>query len=563
MVSTGSQFDASQLGGISAKATETRRVGPSRVGLRPLSRRDLLLAATPVALAGAAAVGSLVYRDSRQTPQQVETVPTEPAGSRSAVATPPPSGALSGQAATPGTPVSQPIAAQTSTPRELANNGVPDDMVLVASPRLPLIGVGPDDPWRLMSGGIMNWAEVGSAVQLPVRRVGLKDAPIKGIEPNDLFDDYGALAQELRRDPSAVALAPREMADFRVQTLLIGGHDPLDERLDDRTTFRLGVVGDIVPGRNVHLHMERYGDFTRPFLRVAPLLNSFDLTIANLEGNLSDTLPQPQDSHSFSFVSNPLMIEGMTLAGIDALTLANNHTVWNSENWGVQGLLDTVSALESYKMPYFGAGRELGTARKPLLANVHGVRIAFLGIDGVTANYDIEPGTANGVLDFDAGATNDRPGTNPLLGWQVMEDIAAATSFADVVIPYFHFGAEYVAVVPGWATNVARMAIDAGASMVVSNHPHIIQGMEIYAGRPIVYSPGNFILDQMWAAEVRSGYVLEIDFRGREIVGLRFHGIEIEEFHQPRPMTSGEQAALMDRFWSASDRLATRDGLPV
>jgi poly-gamma-glutamate capsule biosynthesis protein CapA/YwtB (metallophosphatase superfamily) len=106
----------------------------------------------------------------------------------------------------------------------------------------------------------------------------------------------------------------------------------------------------------------------------------------------------------------------------------------------------------------------------------------------------------------------------------------------------------------------AHAAIDAGAAMVVTNHPHLIQGMELYAGKPIVYSPGNFILDQMWAAEVRSGYALEIILRGTAIVGLRFHGVEIEDFHQPRPMSSGEQAALMDRFWGATDRLAAREG---
>jgi poly-gamma-glutamate synthesis protein (capsule biosynthesis protein) len=296
---------------------------------------------------------------------------------------------------------------------------------------------------------------------------------------------------------------------------------------------------------------------------VAPLLRSFDLTVANLEGNLSDSLPQPADAHSFSFVSSPAMLEGMAMAGIDALTLANNHTVWNSENWGLQGLLDTIAALESYEMPYFGAGRDLAGARSPWIVEVAGTKIALLGIDGVTANYEVEPGTPNGVLDFDAGATADRAGTNPLLTSQVLEDIGAATGIADVVIPYFHFGAEYVAVPPAWATQVARLAIDAGATMVVSNHPHVVQGMETYAGKPIVYSPGNFIIDQMWAAEVRSGHVLEIDFRGSDIIGLRFHGVEIEEFHQPRPMSAGEQAALMDRFWAASDRLAARDGLAV
>jgi poly-gamma-glutamate synthesis protein (capsule biosynthesis protein) len=111
--------------------------------------------------------------------------------------------------------------------------------------------------------------------------------------------------------------------------------------------------------------MERYGDFTRPFRRVAPLLRGFDLTVANLEGNLSATLPQPENDHSFSFVSNPAMLEGFALAEIDAVTLANNHTVWNDEGWGVQGLLDTMAALEDAGLPYFGAGYDLTGARAP------------------------------------------------------------------------------------------------------------------------------------------------------------------------------------------------------
>jgi poly-gamma-glutamate capsule biosynthesis protein CapA/YwtB (metallophosphatase superfamily) len=178
----------------------------------------------------------------------------------------------------------------------------------------------------------------------------------------------------------------------------------------------------------------------------------------------------------------------------------------------------------------------------------------------VTANHEVAPSPEAGVLDFDAAATDDYPGTNPYLLSQLSADVAAATELADVVIPYFHLGAEYVAVVPPWAVEAAHAAIDAGATMVVTNHPHVNQGMEVYAGKPIVYSPGNFILDQVWAAEVRSGYVLEIVLRDNAVIGLRFHGVEIEDFHQPRPMSSGEQAALMDRFWASTDRLAARDG---
>ena len=422
-------------------------------------------------------------------------------------------------------------------------------------------GVGPEDPWRLLTGRVTNWAEVGSAVPLSVRPLALTQETAGGVRPDRTMESYDDLVAALWAEPGAVALVPVELVDFRAQTLSVGADDPLLTTIGGQAPVRIGVVGDIVPGRNVHLHMLKYGDFTRPFQRVAPLLRSFDVTVANLEGNLSDMLPQPVDPHSVSFVSSPAMLEGFALAGIDAVTLANNHSVWNDEGWGVQGLLDTIAALETHGTPYFGAGPDLAVARAPWMVDAGGTRVAFLGIDAVTANYEVEPGAENGVLDVDVGATSQGAGTNPYLAAQVVEDIAAAAAIADVVIPYFHLGTEYVAVVPPWAVQAAHAAIDAGAAMVVTNHPHLIQGMEIYAGKPIVYSPGNFILDQMWAAEVRSGYALEIILRGTAIIGLRFHGVEIEEFHQPRPMSSGEQAALMDRFWAASDRLAAREGI--
>jgi poly-gamma-glutamate capsule biosynthesis protein CapA/YwtB (metallophosphatase superfamily) len=433
-------------------------------------------------------------------------------------------------------------------------------MVLVASPRLPLAGVGPEDPWRLLTGRVANWTAIGSAVPLAVRPLALTGETAGGVQAERTLKSYEELVAVMSADPGAVALVPAEMVDFRVQALTVGDDDPFDKIGGRQTPVRIGVVGDIVPGRNVHLHMLEYGDFTRPFQRVASLLRSFDITVANLEGNLSENLPQPADPHSVSFVSSPAMLEGFALAGIDAVTLANNHSVWNDEGWGVQGLLDTIAALDNHGVPYFGAGSTLNVARAPWIVAAGGTRIAFLGIDAVTANYEVEPGAATGVLDVDVGATGDRAGTNPYFAAQVAEDISAAAAVADVVIPYFHLGAEYVAVVPPWAVQAAHAAIDAGAAMVVTNHPHLNQGMEVYSGKPIVYSPGNFILDQMWAAEVRSGYVLEIVLRDTAIVGLRFHGVEIEDFHQPRPMSSGEQAALMDRFWAATDRLAAREG---
>jgi poly-gamma-glutamate synthesis protein (capsule biosynthesis protein) len=255
------------------------------------------------------------------------------------------------------------------------------------------------------------------------------------------------------------------------------------------------------------------------------------------------------------------MVEGFKLAGIDAVSLANNHSRWNSAGWGDAAFLDTLDALRSGGVPYFGAGRDLVEARTPWVAETRGRRIAIIGIDGVTAN---EAGRADGATVNNsalgeseyAGATSSSPGTNPYMLDQVLGDVSSAASQYDIVIPYFHFGVEYVGVPPQWAVDGARAAIDAGATMVVTNHPHVIQGMETYAGKPIVYSVGNFIFDQMFSVEVRTGLILELVFRGNRVVGLRTRGVEIEDFNQPRLMSPGEHAAIMDRFWWSSDRIA-------
>ncbi|MDP9366741.1 MAG: CapA family protein, partial [Chloroflexota bacterium] len=77
-------------------------------------------------------------------------------------------------------------------------------------------------------------------------------------------------------------------------------------------------------------------------------------------------------------------------------------------------------------------------------------------------------------------------------------------------------------------------------------------------GKPIVYSVGNFIFDQMYSVDTRQGLILEITLRGSQVVGIRTRGVEIQDFHQPRLMTEGEQAAIMDRFWRSTDWLAER-----
>ena len=469
----------------------------------------------------------------------------------------------------PGSPVpatTSTAPTDTTTALRASNSAFQIDpgMALVTSPRLPLFGVGSAHAQGLIDGSIASWLDAGSPIELAVEVLAIEGQAVVGSTPVDTFANYDDLATALWSRPGGIALIPLDEVDFRVNVLAVDGIDPLrDVPSEADPLIRIGVVGDIVPGRNVANKMIEYNDFTHPFHRVAAELNSYDITFANLEGNLSATLEAPDDAHTFTFVADPAMTDGLKLAGIDAVSLANNHSRWNSEGWGDSAFIDTMDALNAAGVAFFGGGLDLSQARAPWVATVGGRSVAILGIDGVTANEEPRENFATvdqswfGASEY-AGAGDGVAGTNPYFLDQVLSDISDAAGQYDIVIPYFHFGVEYVGVLPQWAVDGARSAIDAGASAVVTNHPHVIQGMEIYDGKPIVYSVGNFIFDQMFSVETRQGLILELDFRGNRVVGLRCRGVEIVDFNQPRLMTSGEHASLMDRFWWSTDRLAER-----
>ncbi|CAN5805246.1 hypothetical protein BH24CHL4_BH24CHL4_12020 [soil metagenome] len=440
---------------------------------------------------------------------------------------------------------------------------IPAGMALVSSPRLPLTAIGSQDVAGIFGGETTAWEAAGSPIALAIELLAIDGQIPAGAPVLETFPDYGELAVQLATRPGAVALVPVDQVDFRANVIAVDGFDPLrDAPVGEEKAIRIGVVGDIVPGRNVHNKMVAYGDFTHPFKKVASDLSSYDLAFANLEGNLSPNIAPPADAHTFSFVSDPAMIEGFKLAGIDAVSLANNHARWNSAGWGESAFLDTIDSLDAAGMSHFGGGRDLDQARAPWVTMIGDKRVAVIGIDGVTANEEAraDGATVNlselGASEY-AGASAGVAGTNPYVLTDVLADIEFLVSQYDIVIPYFHMGVEYVAVPPQWAVIGARAAIDVGATMVVTNHPHVIQGMEVHGGKPIVYSVGNFVFDQMFAVDVRQGNILEIVIRGNSVVGLRFKGVEIEDFNQPRLMRTGEHASQMDRFWSATDRLAS------
>ena len=435
---------------------------------------------------------------------------------------------------------------------------VPSDMALVTSPRLPLWEITGDAATRILDGSAGSWAEIGCPLPVTIRRVAVDGVDPLGMSTEETVAGYEALVLALEEAPGTVAVMPVSNVDSRVSALSIDGADPLAAAgTDDDPVFHVGAVGDMIPGRNANIHIRGYDDYLFPYRRTAPLLSGFDFTFGDWECVISDTIPPPEDTepNALDFVVASPIIDGLKLAGFDAVSLANNHSVYNGSGWGFDGFFDTLDALDGGGIPRFGAGIDLDEARAPFVGTVGNKTIALIGIDGVTANVDY-PGVW--AVPVNVGATASEPGTNPLIEKQILSDIESLASQYDIVIPFFHMGEQYRWSLSSWAVELCRKTIDAGATTALTSHPHMTQGMEWYKNTPLFFGLGNFIYDQMFTVDTSQGHILDLTFRGSEIIGFRMHGIQIEDFTQPRLLGPDEQAAFMDRQWRSHDVTARR-----
>jgi poly-gamma-glutamate synthesis protein (capsule biosynthesis protein) len=298
-------------------------------------------------------------------------------------------------------------------------------------------------------------------------------------------------------------------------------------------------IGDIIFGRFVHQRLAEIGDFSSSFWNIHPHLTWADLTIANLECSLSDTIPQPDEPHTFSFTTVTAAVEGLKLAEIDVVSRANNHAL----NFGTAGMDDTTAVLDAAGIKHFGAGHNLDEARRAVVVEKNGVTYAFLGYNGISDDYD--------------GAGPDYAGTMPLETDYVVQDIERELAAGHVVIPYFHWGIEYVADPSEEQRYFAQLAIDHGASLVMGSHPHWVQAVETYRGKAIVYSLGNFIFDQDWSVETTQGMIAHIWMKGGDVLSIDLVPIVIEDEHRPRVMSPQEAVPVLNRVWEASERIIT------
>jgi poly-gamma-glutamate synthesis protein (capsule biosynthesis protein) len=245
------------------------------------------------------------------------------------------------------------------------------------------------------------------------------------------------------------------------------------------------AVGDIMLARTVGVQVKALGPEI-VFGGVQSVFDSADVLVGNLECAI--TASTDRQAKSYSFAAPPETAEALALAGFDVLSLANNHAM----DYGSQGLSDTRENLGEFGIASAGAGANADEAHAPVILERNGLRLAFLAYVDVPKE----------ISGFDARtwiATVSHPG----IAWadpeQMKRDIAAAKQHADLVIVLLHAGNEVTAVISNINNEQlldARTAIDAGATLVVGAHPHVLQQIERYHGGLIAYSLGNFVFDQ-------------------------------------------------------------------
>ncbi|MCU0549029.1 MAG: CapA family protein [Leptolyngbya sp. Prado105] len=252
-----------------------------------------------------------------------------------------------------------------------------------------------------------------------------------------------------------------------------------------------------------------------------------DISIVNLEAPFTTATDSKQAE---PFKAEPSQVEVLKNGGIDLVNLANNRIM----DYQSAGLDETIKTLDQAGIRHFGAGLDEKSARRPEILDVDGQRIAYLGY------YD---------SDLQA-ATPSQAGTNQKHNDRIAADIKAIRDQVDWVIVNFHWGEEISKYPSETQIGLAHFSIDQGADLVVGHHSNILQGAELYKGRPVVYSLGNFIFGGT-SESVYDSAMLRVALKDRQMK-VEILPVEVKGF-QPRIAQDERASEILHQIESVSD----------
>ncbi len=276
--------------------------------------------------------------------------------------------------------------------------------------------------------------------------------------------------------------------------------------------IRVDLYGDVQINRD---------DPSSAFGQIIDLSSAADYRICQLESTISDKGTVRSDVQNPYHRVSPRMVNGFVDGNIDAVTFAGNNNV----DYGPEAMLDTVDRLSTNGVQSVGVGADLSAAREPLYLKGDSATLGVVNACSVLrsgyAATDTTPGLSPvHVSTFYETLENvyEQPGTPPRTVTMpnerdltaVQNKIEEAADTADFVLFAMHGGVHFTYDLAMYQPDIAYRAIDAGADAVIGTHPHNLQAIDIYRGKPIFYSLGNFVFDQPESAaseSVSTGYL--------------------------------------------------------
>ena len=302
------------------------------------------------------------------------------------------------------------------------------------------------------------------------------------------------------------------------------------------TSITVSVVGDCTLGTdeffNYSTSLNAYytANGAEYFLRnVKSIFEADDLTIANLEGTLTDSTTRVDKTYAFKGPAEFVNI--LTSSSVEAVTIANNH----SSDYGYKSYTDTKANLDNAGVVHFGYD-------ETAIYEVKGVKVGLVGI------YEL----------------NDHTGR----ATQVKNNIAKVKEEgADVVIVIFHWGIERDAAPSSSQITLGRLAIDSGADLVCGHHPHVLQGIETYKGKSIVYSLGNFCFGGNSNPSDKDTMIFQQTFTVTKegvkvdnvtnIIPCSLSSVKYKNDYCPTPATGEEATRILNKIRERSNLIPT------
>jgi poly-gamma-glutamate synthesis protein (capsule biosynthesis protein) len=337
--------------------------------------------------------------------------------------------------------------------------------------------------------------------------------------PTSVSGPAGSPGQASPSSPRGASPSPPPAAQLSLASIFDTPPDLTG--IDQKRMVTMIATGDVIPARRVNGQMVRLGDFQWPFKPTHDFLHTGDFVFINLESPLVPGCAV-NTGHTLTFCGDPRFIDGLTYAGVNVANLSNNHL----SNAGAAGTASTEKLLSDHGIQYTGLGFT------PVIT-VKGVRFGFVGMNGVTGS--------NTGIDYA----------------ELKREIEQVRPKVDVVIAQVHWGAEYKltpqpapGVAPDDPREIGHAAIDDGADLVIGNHPHAVEGVEIYKGKLITYAHGNYVFDQnapWWVPDpgqpdAADGVLGKYTFIDGKLAAVSYKPLRTYIDGQPRFLTGATQA---------------------